>query len=57
MIIGYKVLDAKTKQLRATGESKHCFVTKDFVPVSLKKVNKDMYDILFQWVGIAVGKE
>lgn len=57
MIIGYEVFDAKTKQIRVTGESKHCFVTKEFQPVSLKKENKEMYDILIQWVGISLGKE
>lgn len=52
MKIEYQVLDAITKQLRATGESDHCFITTDFKPVSLKKDYKEMYDSLIQWVGV-----
>jgi acyl-CoA thioester hydrolase len=54
MIIEYQVLDATTKQLRAIGESKHCFVTTDFKMVSLKKDYKEMYDILIQWDGLGM---
>jgi acyl-CoA thioester hydrolase len=54
MIIEYQVLDAETKQLRAVGESKHCFVTTNFKMVSLKKDYKEMYDILIQWNGIGM---
>jgi acyl-CoA thioester hydrolase len=54
MIIEYQVLDAETKQLRAVGESKHCFVTTDFKMVSLKKDYKEMYDILIQWNGLGM---
>jgi len=52
MTIEYQVLDADTKQVRAIGESKHCFLTKDFKPASLKRDYKEMYDILIQWVGV-----
>lgn len=54
MTIEYTVLDAKTKEVRATGETKHCFVSTDFNPVSLKKSYKDMYDILILWVGVEI---
>jgi acyl-CoA thioester hydrolase len=49
MTISYQVLDEKTKQIRAIGESKHCFVTTDFKPVSLKKSHPQMFDILTRW--------
>lgn len=52
MKIQYQVLDSVTEQVRAVGESEHCFVTTDFKPVSLKKDYKDMYDILIKWVGV-----
>lgn len=55
MEIGYRVIDAKSRRLRAIGKSRHCFVSKDFKPVSLKKDHKDMYDILSRWIGIEVG--
>lgn len=54
MVIEYKVFDSITKQLRVSGESKHCFVTKDFKPVSLKKSFKSMYDVLLPWVGVEI---
>lgn len=46
MKLEYEILDVETKTLRATGTSEHCFVTKDFKPVSLKKSYKEMYQIL-----------
>ncbi len=52
MKIEYQVLDAETKQVRAIGESDHCFVTTDFRPVSLKKEYKEMYDILIQFLDV-----
>jgi acyl-CoA thioester hydrolase len=52
MTIEYQVVDAVNKQIRAIGESKHCFVTKDFKPASLKRDYKEMYDILINWIGI-----
>lgn len=55
MTISYQVVDADTKKLRSTGESKHCFVTKDFKPVNLKKSHKDMYNILLPLVGVEFG--
>lgn len=50
MKIEYQVLDAGTQQIRAAGESEHCFVGTDFKPVSLKKDYQDMYNILIQYV-------
>lgn len=57
MNIEYRVQDAVTGQLRATGESKHCFVAKeDFRPVSVKKDYKAIYDALYSFIGIeAIG--
>lgn len=49
MEISYQIIDAATKQLRTTGVSKHCFVTKDLKPVNTKKYFKDIYDTLMYW--------
>ncbi len=54
MTIEYRVLDAKTGQVRVVGESKHCFVTTEFKPVSLKKEYPAMYDILSRWTGVDI---
>lgn len=50
MTIEYRIIDVATKQLRATGETRHCFVSTDFKPVSLKKSYKEMYEVLNRWV-------
>lgn len=47
MKLEYEIIDDKTNKLRVVGSSEHCFVTKEFKPVSLKKDYKDMYQILF----------
>ena len=51
--ISYKVIDAETKEIRASGKSSHCFLTKDGKLVSLKKDNSKFYHIMTA----AVGKE
>ncbi len=50
MKLEYEILDAKTDTLRALGTSEHCFVSKDFKPVSLKKSYKEMYQIILNSV-------
>ena len=37
MTIEYTVLDCGTGQVRCVGESRHCFLTRDGKPVSLKR--------------------
>lgn len=39
MTIEYTVLDKETRELRCVGQTRHCFLTKDGKPVSLKKKN------------------
>ncbi len=50
MTLEYQVLDAETFAVRATGESRHCFVNKDFKPINMKKNFKDMYDVFLSWL-------
>lgn len=54
MTITYRILDAVSRQVRATGLTGHCFISRDFKPVSLKKGYKDMYDILLKWTGFDI---
>ncbi len=49
MKIEYQILEEASKQIRAVGRTEHCFITKDFKMVSLKKYDKKMYDVLSQW--------
>ena len=37
MTLEYTVLDKKSGQVRSVGESRHCFLTRDGKPVSLKR--------------------
>jgi len=45
LLISYTVKNSKTGEIIALGESKHCFVNKDFRPVSLLKYSKELYDL------------
>ena len=38
MTVGYKVTEKGTGELVLTGETKHCFTSKDIKPINLKKV-------------------
>ena len=42
----YEVRDHATKELRTTGSTKHCFLDEKGSPVSLKKVQPELYQIL-----------
>ena len=52
MNISYLITDVQTNQIRAIGESNHCFVAADFKPISLKKYKKELYDLLTEWIGV-----
>ncbi len=51
LTISYQVIDKVSGELRATGESKHCFLTNDNRPVSLKKGHKPIYDLFESLIG------
>lgn len=47
--ISYEMTDKKTGQLRATGESSHCFLSKPGAEIiSLKRTNPRMHEIFLQ---------
>lgn len=51
MTVEYSITDAKTGQLRTTGNSKHCYIdTKRSRPVSLKKTLPALYALFEQTV-------
>jgi len=46
MTVAYEITDAATGKLRATGESRHCYLDSNRKrPVSLKKVLPELYDL------------
>ncbi len=47
--LSYRVLDAASRELRAEGESSHCFLNREGRPVSLKRALPDVH-LLFSSV-------
>lgn len=43
--ISYQIMDRESGELRTTGESKHCFLGRDYKPLMLKKSYPDLYEI------------
>lgn len=48
--ISYRVMDKETGTLRAFGESKHCFLSDKNRPISLKKIDKELFDLFAAYV-------
>lgn len=47
MTIGYKITDSITGELRTTGESRHCFFSRERNrPVGLKKTLPELYELI-----------
>ena len=46
----YEVYDPDTGKLHATGESSHCFTTKEMVPLRMKKEYPDIYEKFMEYV-------
>lgn len=49
MTIGYTIREKETGEIRCTGETKHCFITKEMRPVSLKRVQPDIHQIILDY--------
>jgi acyl-CoA thioester hydrolase len=45
LIINYEVRNSDSKVLIATGQTKHCFVNRNFKPISLQKHCEELFDI------------
>lgn len=50
MHLTYEVYDEKTKELKATGESSHCFTDRNLVPLRMKRQHPDIYEKLIKYV-------
>ena len=48
LIVEYEMINSKTKELVAKGESKHCFTTKDGKIISIKKENPEFNETLLK---------
>jgi acyl-CoA thioester hydrolase len=46
MMLEYEIIDSNTRQIRAKGHSKHCFIGVAGRPISLQKENKELYSLL-----------
>jgi len=51
MSVEYVVTNKATGDLVATGETKHCFTDKNVRPITLKKVNPEIYERFMQIIG------
>lgn len=49
--ISYRVIDKQTNELRAVGESKHCFLSGTNRPVSLKKIDPELFELFDRYTG------
>ncbi len=49
--LSYRVVDAVTGELRASGESRHCFLDARGAPVSLKRTHPEIDQILIEAAG------
>ncbi len=47
----YRIIDSQTKELRVLGETTHCFVNATGKIISLKRENKDWYEVFNSYVG------
>ncbi len=50
MKISYEIWNIEKTILHATGESMHCFVTKELKPLSLKKALPDVYQLFLSYL-------
>jgi acyl-CoA thioester hydrolase len=50
MKISYEIRNLETGELHTTGESSHCFVTKELKPLSLKKSLPEVYALFSEYV-------
>ena len=48
MTVGYEIRGVGSGELKTRGESQHCFVNREGIPVSLKKENKEIYGLLLE---------
>lgn len=46
LTLSYRVLDARTGELRATGETRHAFLGRDFKPSPLKRNHPDVDELM-----------
>ncbi|MGI6174816.1 MAG: acyl-CoA thioesterase [Christensenellales bacterium] len=45
MTIAYRITDAESGQLRASGETRHCYLNRENRPVSLKRAIPELYEL------------
>lgn len=53
MTLDYRIIHKETKKLCTIGHTGHCFTNTKMQPVSLKKQDKDMYQILASCLSLA----
>ena len=47
--IGYRFIDAESGELKAVGESRHCYIDREGKPLSAQKVHPEFYEAFRHW--------
>ncbi len=48
LVMTYQVLDQKTKEIRALGETKHCFLDREGKLLSLKRSHQELHQVFLK---------
>jgi acyl-CoA thioester hydrolase len=56
LTVAYRITDDASGELRATGESRHCFLDRNFKPQHMKRDHKDMCEMLQGMLGVEIGQ-
>lgn len=54
MTLSYRVLDVESGELRATGETRHAFLDRDFRPSSLRRNHPDVDELMINLTNAAL---
>jgi len=55
LAVSYRIVDGASGELRATGESHHCFLDRAFKPLRMAKEHPDVDAMLRDMIGIETG--
>lgn len=51
MTLSYRIIDGYTKELKTTGETRHCFLDSNNRPISIKREHPEIYDLFHRMIG------
>jgi len=54
LIVTYQVIDSNNGEIKATGETSHCFLDPDHNLISIKNKNNEIYDLLKNLINVDI---